>query len=81
VGGDSSSGAALALFDQGCAAQARGDLVVAVEKLREAVALGPTAPALAALGESLAGLSRHAEAVVHLAAAVGLGGGRPGHEA
>lgn len=66
---------ALALYDEGRAAMERSDLYTAVAKLRESVAILPTAPSVAALGESLLGVSRYGEAVVHLTAALGMGAG------
>jgi tetratricopeptide (TPR) repeat protein len=68
---------ALALYDEGRAAMARSDLYTASVKLRESVAILPTAPSVAALGESLLGLSRYGEAVVHLAAALQMGANAP----
>jgi hypothetical protein len=74
VGGDAKQAEVLALFDEGRVAAARGDHTLAVAKLRTAVALVPSVASLAALGTSLSRLAFHAEAVVYLAAAVGLGG-------
>jgi len=53
----------------------RRDLKTAVAKLSESVAVLPTAPSVAALGESLLGLCRNGEAVVHLSAALQMGAG------
>ena len=76
MGDDGKLGRALALFDQGSAHLRRDEHALAVEKLTASVALAPTAPALAALGQSLLRSARYPEAVVHLAAAVGMGDAR-----
>jgi hypothetical protein len=77
VGGEPKLDEALALFDEGRAATARGDHALGVEKLQASVALSPTAPSLAALGQSLKRVGRSTEAVIHLAAAIGLGDTSP----
>jgi hypothetical protein len=76
LGGDSKIDEALALFDEGRTCMSCGDHALAVEKLKRAVALAPTGPSLAALGQSLFVSERHAEAVVHLAAALEMGEAR-----
>src|SRR5262245_60454565 len=68
---------ALQLYDEGRAAMARSDLQTAVPKLQQSVALLPTAPSVAALGECLLRVSRYGEAVVHLTAALGMGASGP----
>lgn len=73
VGGEARHDQVLSLFDEGRAAAARGDYALAVAKLQASVALAPAAASLVALGQSLSRLGRHAEAVVSLAAAIGLG--------
>jgi tetratricopeptide (TPR) repeat protein len=76
VGDDAKLGRALTLFDEGSAHLRRGEHALAVDKLTASVAIAPTAPSLAALGQSLFCSARYAEAVVHLAAAVGMGDAR-----
>src|SRR5215471_9497649 len=68
---------ALRLYDEGRAAMARSDLQAATAKLQQSVALLPTAPSVAALGECLLATSRYGEAIVPLAAALGMGAGGP----
>ena len=76
VGDDPKPGRALRFFDEGSGHLRRGEYALAVDKLMASVALAPTAPSLAALGESLLGSARYPEAVVHLAAAIGMGDAR-----
>jgi hypothetical protein len=68
---------ALRLYDEGREALGRADLHAAVSKLQRSVAILPTGPAVAALGESLLALSRYGEAIVHLTAALAMGAEAP----